>query len=58
MWNDGPVYTDDGLEALGGSYLIANTHLGQCLIWRFGPIAHLMHMKYKNRNVDLQITHF
>ncbi|XP_056588551.1 probable tubulin polyglutamylase TTLL9 isoform X1 [Triplophysa dalaica] len=28
MWNDGPVYKDDGLEALGGSYLIANTHLG------------------------------
>ncbi|XP_065105925.2 probable tubulin polyglutamylase TTLL9 isoform X2 [Paramisgurnus dabryanus] len=29
MWNDGPVYMDDdGLEALGGSCLIANTHLG------------------------------
>lgn len=28
MWNDGPVYTDVGLEALGSSCLVANTHLG------------------------------
>ncbi|XP_027000513.1 probable tubulin polyglutamylase TTLL9 isoform X3 [Tachysurus fulvidraco] len=29
MWNDGPVYREDvGLEALGSTYQIANTHLG------------------------------
>uniref|UniRef100_A0A8C2GZX1 Tubulin--tyrosine ligase-like protein 9 n=1 Tax=Cyprinus carpio TaxID=7962 RepID=A0A8C2GZX1_CYPCA len=28
MWNDGPVHTDVGLEALGSSCLVANTHLG------------------------------
>ncbi|XP_056097443.1 probable tubulin polyglutamylase TTLL9 [Rhinichthys klamathensis goyatoka] len=28
MWNDGPVYTDVGLEAMGCSCLVANTHLG------------------------------
>ncbi len=32
MWNDGPVYMDVGLETLGSSCLVANTHLGQCLI--------------------------
>ncbi|KAI2649912.1 putative tubulin polyglutamylase TTLL9 [Labeo rohita] len=37
MWNDGPVYTDVGLEALGSSCLVANTNLGQYLTlpqWR------------------------
>ncbi|KTG07085.1 hypothetical protein cypCar_00028088, partial [Cyprinus carpio] len=28
MWNDGPVYTDVGLEALGSSCLVENTLLG------------------------------
>lgn len=29
MWNDGPVYREDvGLEALGGTYQMANTRLG------------------------------
>lgn len=29
MWNDGPVSREDvGLEALGSTYQIANTHLG------------------------------
>lgn len=29
MWNDGPVYREDvSLEALGSTYQIANTHLG------------------------------
>ncbi|XP_043081259.1 probable tubulin polyglutamylase TTLL9 isoform X1 [Puntigrus tetrazona] len=28
MWNDGPVYADVGLETLGCSCLVANTHLG------------------------------
>ncbi|XP_067302757.1 probable tubulin polyglutamylase TTLL9 isoform X1 [Pseudorasbora parva] len=28
MWNDGPVYTDVGLEAMGCLCLVTNTHLG------------------------------
>lgn len=29
MWNDGPVYREDAsLEALGSTFQIANTHLG------------------------------
>lgn len=32
MWNDGPVYREDAsLEALGITYQIANTHLGDYL---------------------------